>query len=27
VRGSGTADVTIHKNGKRRVVEDVPFIA
>jgi hypothetical protein len=27
VRGSGTADVTIHKNGKRRVVKDVPFIA
>jgi hypothetical protein len=27
VRGSGTADVTINKNGKRRLVKDVPFIA
>ena len=26
VRGSGTADVTIAKDGKRRVVKDVPFI-
>jgi hypothetical protein len=25
--GSGTADVTIAKNSKRRVVKEVPFIA